>query len=326
MFFLIFPGTYTLDGDNYTEEQKELMNIDDEHPNEPHPLEFINEPELRKPNVLEVSYFQDSTNVIPERKPAKTSYLEKIKTRVRANFKSSSPDKDCGTFTSITTSGVLAKRTVLNSAPATGRRKNSLSKSQIDSSEYISRERGLTDHQKSEYRLNVFTNQTDSQLLSSLESDVASLKTAQTKNDWIQEWARNARARSVATDCNYSNEYDYSSSDPNLAKLMSPRPPKSPTKIPSPMHTTRLASARTRASLQNLIGIELSDSEDPNTYLEKTKMLINNLQENLSRRNSLRASSQTSPKKSSAHTTPGLSLEHKRNLSLDYHIPNRNRE
>uniref|UniRef100_T1H093 Uncharacterized protein n=1 Tax=Megaselia scalaris TaxID=36166 RepID=T1H093_MEGSC len=278
------------------------MNIDDEHPNEPHPLEFINEPELRKPNVLEVSYFQDSTNVIPERKPAKTSYLEKIKTRVRANFKSSSPDKDCGTFTSITTSGVLAKRTVLNSAPATGRRKNSLSKSQIDSSEYISRERGLTDHQKSEYRLNVFTNQTDSQLLSSLESDVASLKTAQTKNDWIQEWARNARARSVATDCNYSNEYDYSSSDPNLAKLMSPRPPKSPTKIPSPMHTTRLASARTRASLQNLIGIELK---------LKSEELPQSQQPNIT-------------KKSSAHTTPGLSLEHKRNLSLDYHIPNRN--
>lgn len=315
-----------MDGDNYTEEQKESMNIDDEHPEEIS-LEWRKKQKmLNKPNVLEVSYFHDSTNVIPDQKPPKTSYLEKIKTRVRANFKSSSPDKDCGTFTSITTSGVLAKRSVLNSAPAAGRRKLSLSKSQIDSSEYISRgERGLTDHQKSEYRLNVFTNQTDSQLLSSLESDVASLKTAQTKNDWIQEWARNARARSVATtdmSCSYTNDYDYSSSDPNLAKLMSPRPPKSPTKIPSPMHTTRYAN-RTRASLQNLIG-ELSDSEDPNMYLEKTKMLINNLQENLSRRNSLK-SANTSPKKS-AHTTPGISLEHKRNLSLDYHIPSRNRE
>ncbi|KAL5292081.1 hypothetical protein ACFFRR_011089 [Megaselia abdita] len=319
-------GTYTLDGDNYTEEQKELMNIDDEHPAE-QPMEWKPKPqEMIKSNVLEVSYFHDSTNVIPEKKPSKTSYLEKIKTRVRANFKSSSSDKDCGTFTSITTSGVLAKRSVLNSAPAGGRRKNSLSKSQIDSSEYISRERGLTDHQKSEYRLNVFTNQTDSQLLSSLESDVTSLKTAQTKNDWIQEWARNARARSVATtdmSCSFSNDYDYSSSDPNLAKLLSPRPPKSPTKIPSPMHTTRLA-VRTRASLQNLIGIELSDSEDPNMYLEKTKMLINNLQENISRRNSLK-SANTSPKKS-AHTTPGISLEHKRNFSLDYHIPSRNHQ
>lgn len=300
------------------------MNIDDENLSEKHPVEWKSKPEeMIKSNVLDVSYFHNSINLIPEKKPLKTSYLEKIKTRVRANFKSSSSDRDCGAFTSITTSGVLAKRSVLSSAPAGGRRKHSLSKSQIDSSEYISRERGLTDLQKSEYRLNVFTNQTDSQLLSSLESDVASLKTAQTKNDWIQEWARNARARSVATtDMSYSfsNDYDYSSSDPNLAKLLSPKPPKSPTKIPSPMHTTRFSS-RTRASLQNLIGIEFSDSEDPNTYLEKTKMLINNLQENISRRNSLK-SANTSPKKN-AHTTAGISLEHKRNLSLDYHIPNR---
>lgn len=392
-------GTYTLDGDNYTEEQKDLMNIDkttttssevsssgNQLHQRPKDLPLRNNIQTslqgrRRNNVLEVNFYHDTTTT-PYKPPAavppsnKTSYLEKIKSRVRniavkqqtpepLQIKESSPpDPDVGTFTSVTTSGVLAKKTTLDSHPKLTRR-SSLSTSQIDSSEYVSTEAklksnsgaayngGYTDHQKSGYRLNVFTTQTDAQVLSSIESpespvskhsDTGGLKTAQTKNDWIQEWARNARARSVASvikgspvkqTTNNSTHYDIMSrsyncggggggheddpatddsmiyrnktmdrfrmgdfdyaSDPNVSAQ---RPPKSPTKIPSPLHTIGRArsASHTRASLQNII------QDDPNNtdlYLQKTAAAISNLQQTFSRKNSIKSppSSRDSPKK-----------------------------
>ncbi|XP_055904693.1 uncharacterized protein LOC129940399 isoform X2 [Eupeodes corollae] len=389
-------GTYTLDGDNYTEEQKDLMNIDKttttssevsssgNHMHQrPKDLPLRNSLHTglqgrRRNNVLEVNFYHDTTTT-PYKPPTnKTSYLEKIKSRVRnitvkpqqtqpQNHhqqeqhklkEASPPDPDVGTFTSVTTSGVLAKKTTLDSHPKLTRR-SSLSTSQIDSSEYVSTEAklksnsgaayngGYTDHQKSGYRLNVFTTQTDAQVLSAIESpespvskhsDTGGLKTAQTKNDWIQEWARNARARSVASvikgspvkqsnqqqydimsrsyNCGapeedpptddsmiYRNknmdrfrmgDFDYAS-DPNVSAQ---RPPKSPTKIPSPMHSIGRArsASHTRASLQNII------QDDPNNtdlYLQKTAAAISNLQQTLSRKNSIKSppSSRDSPKK-----------------------------
>lgn len=416
-------GTYTLDGDNYTEEQKDLMNIDSKlqkarkagkthNPNRPTELDipsadthFITKIPVTtssRNNILEVNFYHDPTPV-PIRTNANdfmhnshqsaTSYLEKIKSRVLRNMSATknvvqqidnaSSEKpmssDVGTFTSVTTSGVLAKQSALDPRPKLTRR-SSLSTSQIDSSEYVSNESklknsgvsvysggGFTDHQKAEYRLNVFTNQKESQKFapnrSFIEtppespsvfntnvtadqtnmSDTAILKTAQNKNDWIQEWARNARARSLAnetkknrqiqvqelmtrsytcseageslTDDSLFNsqrsavynkslaeryrlvgEIDYSS-DPAISSSYSPRsnadtsiqkPPKSPSKIPSPLHSIGRArsASRTRSSLQNMMQQDAAEAE---SYLQKTAAAINNLQQSLSRKSSLQS-------------------------------------
>lgn len=222
-------GTYTLDGDKYTEEQKEKMNIDrmtqnaidDEKLLRPsnrairpknfeQDLEVIDlegAPEDYRPrkNILEVSYCHESTNLKP-----KVSYLEKLKFRVKnigGHRSSKSPDKkltaskplpspDVGTFTSITTSGVLSVQPTLETNPRL-RRKNSLTKSHIDSSEYISRltdkVKPNVDKKKSGYQLNVFTTQPESIGKEDAVSSNTSISTAATKDDWIQEWARNAR-------------------------------------------------------------------------------------------------------------------------------------
>ncbi|GBP10788.1 hypothetical protein EVAR_73794_1 [Eumeta japonica] len=217
---------------------------------------------------------------------------------------------------------------------------------------------GFTDHQKAEYRLNVLQIKRSltkfaatrnlietppetpigPQPISKL-SEVAVLQTAQTKHDWIQEWARNARARSLANDRNFSvgirqanqdmlmtrsytcadtgndsltddslysaqskqlnaklnrslaerfrltgngGECDYAS-DPSLTTSTSySKPPKSPTKIPSPLHSLGRArsASRTRSSLQNILPNEEED------YLQQTAAAINNLQQSLSRKNS----------------------------------------
>ncbi|XP_061392544.1 uncharacterized protein LOC133328010 isoform X2 [Musca vetustissima] len=430
-------GTYTLDGDNYTEEQKDIMNIDKYgqsilptttikcRPKEldaitPTPKQRQSIESKRSNNVLEVNYYHDSEG--PEQTTkARTStapsdlimgshqsagaYLEKIKSRVLRNMSATKQisdtkqeilkpklsnddddsEHDTGCFTSVTTSGVLAKQRTLDAHPKLSRH-SGLSTSQIDSSEYVSNETklktsgtppsfasGYTDHQKAEYRLNVFTNQKDvSQKFaatrnlietppetptgpqpSSKLSEVAVLQTAQTKHDWIQEWARNARARSLANDrhstgarqsnndmlmtrsytcadtgndsltddslysanCKQLNaklnrtladryrlsggngDCDYAS-DPSLASSCT-KPPKSPTKIPSPLHTLGRArsASRTRASLQNVMPPEEDD------YLQQTAAAINNLQQSLSRKNSLKSPSHSaSPRAHSARS------------------------
>jgi hypothetical protein len=83
------------------------------------------------------------------------------------------------------------------------KRKNSLTKSQIDSSEYVQGiQRGdskgpVTDNDKSKaaaYKLNIFPKQSPTKSRKeSVGSSSTSISTAATKDDWIQEWARNAR-------------------------------------------------------------------------------------------------------------------------------------
>ncbi|KAM7357763.1 uncharacterized protein ACRADG_002984 isoform 2-T12 [Cochliomyia hominivorax] len=434
-------GTYTLDGDNYTEEQKDLMNIDKNgqpmanarrtksRQKQLDDVTPTNRPQgtvesKRSNNVLEVNYYHDSEAREPRQRTSTSTsdlimgnhqsagaYLEKIKSRVLRNMNATKQmdinqdvlksshnlqaedeevDPDMGCFTSVTTSGVLAKQRTLDARPKLSRH-SGLSTSQIDSSEYVSNETklkssgtpaslagGFTDHQKAEYRLNVFTNQKDAsqkfaatrnlietppetptgpQPTSKL-SEVAVLQTAQTKHDWIQEWARNARARSLANDRNVSigirqanqdmlmtrsytcadtgnesltddslysahskqynaklnrslaerfrlpgtggaGECDYAS-DPSLTTSTSyTKPPKSPTKIPSPLHSLGRArsASRTRASLQNMMP---ADDED---YLQQTAAAINNLQQSLSRKNSLKSPSHSaSPRAHSARS------------------------
>lgn len=231
-------GTYTLDGDNYTEEQKEKMNIDKlaiEHEAElmerrleinesdsyvETDLEIIDldpPPEYvprhaakgNRKNILEVSFYhQEPTTSAAHNAKHKVSYLEKLKSRVKnigdkTFHKSKSPDGDMGTFTSVTTSGVLSLKPRLELNPTHLKRKNSLTKSQIDSSEYVQGIRrpdpkgSITDNDKSiaaGYQLNIFPKQSPTKSRKeSVGSSNTSISTAATKDDWIQEWARNAR-------------------------------------------------------------------------------------------------------------------------------------
>lgn len=230
-------GTYTLDGDNYTEEQKEKMNIDKlaiEHEaellgrrleinesdsNVETDLEVIDldqPPENvarhaasgNRKNILEVSFYhQEPTTSVASNAKHKVSYLEKLKSRMKnigdkKFHKSKSPDGDLGTFTSVTTSGVLSIKPTLEVNPRL-KRKNSLTKSQIDSSEYVQGIQRIdskapqTDSDKSiaaGYQLNIFPKQSPTKSRKeSVGSSNTSISTAATKDDWIQEWARNAR-------------------------------------------------------------------------------------------------------------------------------------
>ncbi|KAH8270517.1 hypothetical protein KR018_011047 [Drosophila ironensis] len=237
-------GTYTLDGDNYTEEQKDLMNIDRNGKEAAVKMRPKQLPvkASRGSNVLEVNYYHETPlqeqQPLPQPQPQRSStgaYLDQLKSRVlRSQVPQSppspptptSPAADVGCFTSVTTSGVLAKQRALDTNPKLTRHSHSLSTSQIDSSEYVSNEAKLrhtqalaglaTDYQKAEYRLNVFTTSTSSQQSGHHQlpetpttptkgSEAALLQTAQTKQDWIQEWARNARARSLAQDVSGSS-------------------------------------------------------------------------------------------------------------------------
>lgn len=233
-------GTYTLDGDNYTEEQKEKMNIDKlaiEHEAEllerrleinestdsnvetdlevidldPPPLERTARHATKgsRKNILEVSFYhQEPTTSVASNAKHKVSYLEKLKSRMKNigdnKFrKSKSPDGDMGCFTSVTTSGVLSIKPTLEVNPRL-KRKNSLTKSQIDSSEYVqgiqrpdTAKGSITDTDKSiaaGYQLNIFPKQSPTKnRKESVGSSNTSISTAATKDDWIQEWARNAR-------------------------------------------------------------------------------------------------------------------------------------
>lgn len=253
-------GTYTLDGDNYTEEQKEKMNIDkinneseellqrkleinesDSNDVEtdlevidldqsPPPSQYTQRPAssrqaqlsaLKKgrKNILEVSFcYQEpvaSTTSVnncnnnfnnDNNSKSKVSYLEKLKSRVKnigdKTFHKKSGDVGC--FTSVTTSGVLSKKPTLDSNPKL-KRKNSLTKSQVDSSEYVqgllrTDKSSITDNDKSAavaagYQLNLYPHHQSptKSRKESVGSSNTSISTAATKDDWIQEWARNAR-------------------------------------------------------------------------------------------------------------------------------------
>lgn len=240
-------GTYTLDGDNYTEEQKEKMNIDsmakeereraakcnsktinkievleitdldDDYeqshcksdvmiPNKNIIQNNLNDDSLLSPssqearkNILEISYYHtEPTNI-----KSKVSYLDKIKARVKNMSKSKTPElisPDIGSFTSITTCGVLSIKPALERNPKLTR-KNSLTKSQIDSSEYVQGvSRFNVRHEDDTMISDDTSNITNDENIINYNNNknlsvggTTNLTTAATKIDWIQEWAKNAR-------------------------------------------------------------------------------------------------------------------------------------
>lgn len=183
-------GTYTIEGDNYTEEQKARMSIDRNFANASCSKAVQNQTDsqllfdyskcvitkeprrdmtLRSPlatnnvfdipkvskdkNVLEISccYESPTENDLAAQtsKQIKStrSYLEKIKNRVRTitekTFPKSppkelEPDEDVGSFTSVTTSGVLSSK-VPPKIVIPVRRRCSLTKSDIDHTDYVHR-------------------------------------------------------------------------------------------------------------------------------------------------------------------------------------------
>ncbi|XP_031616638.1 uncharacterized protein LOC116336715 [Contarinia nasturtii] len=488
-------ATYTLDGDNYTEEEKERMSIDklgkrnfdlsidsrsrqnDLSKNYSSALKNALHHSSRNDIKMDIKQHNNKRGSIgaverdqltkASSKSSAKSYLDKIKTRVKTigdrtfhknsgksittitpplqtpapaattttNEKlmnlqvvrtdDSSPiDTDHGVFTSITACGVLNKHYQdNNNMSASGNRKQSLTKFQIDSSEYIQPKvddtlmTSYTDYEKAkhnEYKLNIFSTvssytssgtspvHTDDDNLSveCVDDKPITIKTAPTKNDWIQEWAKNARRRnnllaSSATASPKIQHYSKTGSQrPHLAHLhgkdddrmsqsydtyfnhseqfgddvienssdectahtsrsigrtktmnaktefgdqkSSPnnvlRPPISPTKIPSPMHTQlRARSSSANRSFRNSnADLENLDTE---MYLEKTAAAISSLQKIHRKNNS--PQSPLSPMRKAAPTEfttatvmsarnnyeKSVNLRplhlHKRNLSLD---------
>lgn len=233
---------------------------------------------------------------------------------------------------SITACGVLNKNCQPeNIGTSSIERRHSLTKYQIDSSEYVqpkideSLMNSYTDYEKARhniYKLNIFS--TVSSYIPSENSigqsvgkhehgidESISIKTAQTKNDWIQEWAKNARRcnnklanMEISSNSDHHSKTNYRCSQQNnnynrvpqsystcfyqieqfgddtieksgdecmiknespnknwggigdLTKNDSRRPPISPTKIPSPMHThlrTRSSSANRSFRQSNIV-------------------------------------------------------------------------
>lgn len=246
-------GTYTLDGDNYTEEQKALMSIDKLAKLTRESSGSTSANYLRHEAATEVIDLESIAATLEKPKKVKTSYLDRIKSKVKTisdrtfhknrsppigHDRSASPQLattppplakplDVGSFTSITASGVFSKLSLPPKAEL--RRKNSLTKSQIDSSEYIQKIdekllNSFTDSEKAQhndYQLNIFsmpqqphTNNNERIVMSTSAS--YGIERAETKNDWIQEWAKNARRntkKNSTSSCRNSCERSFNGTD-----------------------------------------------------------------------------------------------------------------
>ncbi|XP_063370598.1 uncharacterized protein LOC134658857 [Cydia amplana] len=341
-------GTYTIEGDNYTEEQKARMSIDRtfgssmndtieeifrpsserdpelvfDYPNRvitkeprrdslrsPNLNETFEFPKASKDkNVLEISCCYESPSdtdlAAQTSKQIKStrSYLEKIKNRVRTitekTFAKSPPkhgdDGDVGSFTSVTTSGVLSSKYPAKlEIPV--RRRCSLTKSEIDQTDYIHR---LS--RESSVPVSLPTNKPleakfESTALKNAQKAVRddqmsdqvvglsylSLNRCKGDKTWIQDWAESVK--------NYNNHTLGRKEDLNgtftvddVRPPISPRhvKPRSPhgsaTKIPSPVGTLL------RRHTPDLIPVQ-----DTETYLLKTQNAITNLQAKLNSRPSI---------------------------------------
>lgn len=341
-------GTYTIEGDNYTEEQKARMSIDrtfgthllndtieetlqvqnaDRDPDivfdfpsiqrvitkEPRRDVALRSPLTNKTfdlpnkvskdkNVLEISccYESPTENDLAAQtsKQIKStrSYLEKIKNRVRTitekTFAKSPPkhdeEVDVGSFTSVTTSGVLSSKN-LPKVEIQSRRRCSLTKSEIDQTDYIhrlSRESSVpvclpsnrVPLDGAKFESTALKNaqkalRDDSGVSSDITPDQVvgklsylSLNRCKGDKTWIQDWAESVKKY------NHDGTFTIDSERPPMSPRHvqgKPRSPHSvtPTKIPSPVGT--LLNRRTP---------DLIPVQDTESYLLKTQNAITNLQ------------------------------------------------
>ncbi|XP_034837782.1 uncharacterized protein [Maniola hyperantus] len=359
-------GTYTIECDNYTEEQKARMSIDRalgvdlynesvedtlkkrcsiekepdlifEYPNtqqvitkEPrrdiclrNPIMINKTADLQKvskdKNVLEISCCYESPNesdlALQTTKQIKStrSYLEKIKNRVRTitekTFsKPHDENVDLGTFTSVTTSGVLSSKFPFK-IEMPSRRRCSLTKSDIDQTDYVhrlSRESSVPVASDYVHRLSRESSVPVSLLGKGVEDvkfESTALKNAQKalitntevspdhvvgklsylslnrcKGDktWIQDWADSVKKynnNSLVKETDLNSTFSVEDRPPISPRLIptKPRSPHgTPTKIPSPVGT--LLHRRTP---------DLIPPQDTESYLLKTQNAITNLQAKL---------------------------------------------
>ncbi|XP_053620965.1 uncharacterized protein LOC128681232 isoform X2 [Plodia interpunctella] len=333
-------GTYTIEGDNYTEEQKARMSIDRtfdtelmtdaieetlkkrserdpelvfDYPSKP---VITKEPRrdiaLRSPitnttfelpkvskdkNVLEISCCYESPNesdlAAQTSKQIKStrSYLEKIKNRVRTitekTFTKSPPkqgeDVDVGSFTSVTTSGVLSSKYPVKLEKPN--RRCSLTKSEIDQTDYIhrlSRESSVpVSLPSSRLAEETFESTVMKNAQKAVTGDLSpekvvgklsylSLNRCKGDKTWIQDWAESVKKYNN----NGLDEVVCDERPPISPRHLSAKPRSplggSPTKIPSPVGT--LLHRRTP---------DLIPVQDTESYLLKTQTAISNLQAKL---------------------------------------------
>lgn len=332
-------GTYTIENDTYTEEQKAKMSIDQKQNinnvdkscdnnikirNTVKPMKNISKTIINSENltndftnneytdnlmtngnkqytpskvssdknVLEVSYYYEPQDEIKAKN--RTSVLEKLKNRVRNisertlqhKPKQSDNNLDMGSFTSVTASGVLSNKNppsknknefgVRNELDMLLKRKKSLTKSEIESSDYVEPESKFNNTDVCESNKSVKTNN-------------------KFEHNWIYEWAKSAsehnrRQRDKSNnqylyeDSRTNNNGDYYGDKQNSHRAMSlplgrtnndrinesivrrpPRPPSaSPTKIPSPIST--LARPRSRNSISLSGSTTVSNDKNINKY------------------------------------------------------------
>ncbi|CAB3247229.1 unnamed protein product [Arctia plantaginis] len=315
-------GTYTIEGDNYTEEQKARMSIDRSFGTDiltssveetikkrstessdpelvfdfPNTLKVITkEPrrdlDLRSPllnqtfdlstnktskdkNVLEISccYESPTDNDLAAQtsKQIKStrSYLEKIKNRVKTitekTFAKSPPkhgeDVDIGSFTSVTTSGVLSSNKAPKIEPV--KRRCSLTKSEIDQTDYIHRltretsvpvclgtkpmldttfeSTVLKNAQKALREDSGVSDMTPEQVVGKLS--YLSLNRCKGDKTWIQDWAESAKKYNDNSLTKEEGVLGLDNDRPPISPRTiagKPRTPHAgtPTKIPSPVGT-----------------------------------------------------------------------------------------
>ncbi|CAG4993094.1 unnamed protein product [Colias eurytheme] len=356
-------GTYTIEGDNYTEEQKARMSIDrtfgTHYLNEAieeklkrrslesnpelifdytNPAVITKEPRrdlclrsalpitknielpnkmTKDKNVLEISCCYESPSesdlAAQTSKQIKStrSYLEKIKNRVRniteKTFSKSPPkhgeEGDVGMFTSVTTSGILSSKYPIK-VEIPRRRRCSLTKSEIDQTDYIhrlSRESSVPVSLPSSKNIleeAKFESTALKNAQKALQAEKPDLSPEQVVNQlsylslnrckgdktWIQDWADSVKKYNNNTIANESGDLNstFSLEDrPPISPRLHPTKPRSPhggtpTKIPSPVGT--LLHRRTP---------DLIPPQDTESYLLKTQNAITNLQAKLhSARNS----------------------------------------
>ncbi|KAL0810634.1 hypothetical protein ABMA28_010743 [Loxostege sticticalis] len=357
-------GTYTIEGDNYTEEQKARMSIDRtfganlldqeiedtlkirelSHEKDPelifdfqNPRVITKEPRrdvgLRSPlstnktfdlpskvskdkNVLEISccYESPTENDLAAQtsKQIKStrSYLEKIKNRVRTITEKTFPkpptkheeEADVGSFTSVTTSGVLSSKNPLKvEPPIQYRRRCSLTKSEIDQTDYVhrlSRETSVPvslpsnklPFDDAKFESTALKNaqkvlRDDSGVSSDITPDQVvgklsylSLNRCKGDKTWIQDWAESVKKynnNTLATKDEINTTFIMDGDRPPLSPRHIPGKPRSPiggtpTKIPSPVGT--LLHRRTP---------DLIPTQETESYLVKTQNAITNLQAKL---------------------------------------------
>ncbi|CAG9573026.1 unnamed protein product [Danaus chrysippus] len=344
-------GTYTIECDNYTEEQKARMSIDrtfgveqpisvpdtltctsvDRDPeiifDFPNPRVITKEPRrdvcLRNPvtskadnvqnkisndrNVLEISCCYESPNddlALQTSKQIKStrSYLEKIKNRVRTitekTFSKSPPkyeeDADLGTFTSVTTSGVLSSKYPIK-VEMPSRRRCSLTKSEIDRTDYIhrlSRESSVpvnlpsnkniledtkfesTALKNAQKALKDDVNLTSDPLVGKLS--YLSLNRCKGDKTWIQDWADSVKK--------YNNNVLPDEADLNTTFSIEDRPPISPRLIPTKPRSPHGTPTKIPSPVGTLLHRRTPDlipPQDTESYLVKTQNAITNLQAKL---------------------------------------------